>query len=70
MTIDDVRQFHPLQPVLVQLVEVDRQIQDPHEYAPLSAYGPGGGFRCKPSGDVGESVFCRERVESALAETG
>lgn len=68
LAVLDVRQFNPLQPVLVQLVKIDREIQYPHEHIPLSANGPGRRLRFEPGGDVVEAIFGREGVESALAE--
>ncbi|MEK7764397.1 MAG: hypothetical protein AAB433_22720 [Nitrospirota bacterium] len=63
-----VGELDPLEPVLVQLVEVDGEIQDPHEDVPLASNGPGCGLGFESGRDVGQPILGCQRVQSALAK--
>ena len=64
LTVHDIGQLDALESVLVQLVEVDREIENPHEHVPLSANGPGGRLRLKAGSDISKAIFRREGVQS------
>ncbi|OQW32886.1 MAG: hypothetical protein A4E19_05915 [Nitrospira sp. SG-bin1] len=65
-----VGQFDPLQSVLIQLVEVHGQIQNPHENVPLAPNRPGRCLRSKTGGNVRQPIFSREGIKRTISEPG
>ncbi|OQW32552.1 MAG: hypothetical protein A4E20_13280 [Nitrospira sp. SG-bin2] len=63
-----VGQFDPLQPVLVQLVEIHGQVQEPHEDAPLPSNRPRRGLRGESARDVGQAIFGFQGIKRTIAE--
>lgn len=52
-----IGEFHAFQTILVEFIEVDGQVQDPHEDGPLSMDRPMSGLRFEPSSDIGQSIL-------------
>ncbi|HMS85525.1 MAG TPA: hypothetical protein PKD12_17925 [Nitrospira sp.] len=65
-----IGQFDSLEPVLIELVEVDGEIEDPHEHVPLTPDCPRGRLRSKSGRDVGETILSCEGVQGTLAKAG
>ncbi|WP_462076155.1 hypothetical protein [Nitrospira sp. CMX1] len=63
-----IGEFDSLEPVLVQFVEVDGQVEDPHQHVPLTPNRPVCRLRCKPGRDVGEAVLSPQGVQGTLTE--
>lgn len=63
-----VGELHAAQSVLVQLLKVDGEIQDPHEDGPFPTDRPWCCLGLQTGGDVGEPVLGRDRIEGSIAK--
>ncbi|MDR4468317.1 MAG: hypothetical protein MRJ68_08465 [Nitrospira sp.] len=63
-----VWELHGLEPVLVQAVIADAEVQKPHEYLPFSSNGTRSGSCCLPPEHVVQAVLGRQRRKRPITK--
>ncbi|MGB4066739.1 MAG: hypothetical protein WBK08_01780 [Nitrospira sp.] len=66
----NIGEFDPLQAVLIQLIEIDGQVQNPHKHVPLTPNCPVCRLLPKTGRNIGQTILRRQGVQRTFAEAG